>query len=378
MGPPPPDEDRGDGILAWAWIIGAIGCILLGMRMYVRSVIVKTIGWDDITMIIAVILAIVTNIVTTLAVHYGVGRHALYLTDDQRVNAVYMIWLAVPFSPGSAAFGKVSIALLLMRIMNRNRFREAFLWVLIFLLFAVNLVLIIITFAQCQPVTFLWQRVSSSPPPGGSCWDPSIQRNYGYFQGAFSAWSDLVLALFPIFIMWNVQIPLKVKAGIVVLMSLGILATVAAIVKTVELRNLATMDFTWDAVPLQYWFLAENWIIIICACVPTIKPLFTDDGWRLTNIFSRFSGKSTGHSTDKKSLNNSGSDFSDSQKRSYNMGSMANNSPYSQIESSHKRSGDTDTHLIDPNGQFAQSHASQMEDGRIYKTTDLSVQGARN
>lgn len=154
-------------------------------------------------------------------VHHGVGRHALYLEEDQRVNAVYMIWLSVPFSPGSAAFGKVSIALFLKRLINRNRWQEAFLWILIFLLFAVNLVLVIVTFAQCTPVTFLWDRVKTASQ--GTCWSPTVQQYYGYFQGAFSAWSDLVLALFPTLIIWNLQIPRKTKIGIGCLMSLGVM-----------------------------------------------------------------------------------------------------------------------------------------------------------
>lgn len=155
-------------------------------------------------------------------VHHGVGRHAVYLEEDERVNAVYMIWLSVPFSPGSAAIGKVSIALLLMRLINRNRGQKAFLWVLIVLLLAINLVLIIITFAQCTPVTLLWERVRMNPPRG-TCWAPTIQQSYGYLVGAFSAWSDLVLALFPMLIIRNLQVPLKTKFGIWVLMSLGVM-----------------------------------------------------------------------------------------------------------------------------------------------------------
>lgn len=154
-------------------------------------------------------------------VHYGVGRHAIYLSEDQRVNAVYMIWLSVPFSPGSAAFGKVSIALLLMRLMNRSRWREIFLWVLIFFLFAMTLVLIIVTFSQCTPVSFLWNRVRVVPPLG-ACWEHTIQQDIGYLQGTFSAWSDLVLALFPILIIWHLQMPLKTKLAICFLMSWGI------------------------------------------------------------------------------------------------------------------------------------------------------------
>ncbi len=154
-------------------------------------------------------------------VHYGVGRHAVYLKEDQRVNAVYMIWLSVPFSPGSAAFGKVSIALLLMRLGNRSRWQRVFLWVMIFFLFIVTLVLIVVTFSQCTPVNFLWNRVKMVPPPG-SCWVPSVQKNVGYFQGSFSTWSDLVLALFPTLIIRHLQMPLKTKLGIGFLMSFGV------------------------------------------------------------------------------------------------------------------------------------------------------------
>ncbi|KAI4858816.1 hypothetical protein F4820DRAFT_441582 [Hypoxylon rubiginosum] len=275
--------------------MGFVGCSLLGMRMYTRAVIIKKIGWDDWIMVIAVVLAVITDIIVTLMVHYGVGRHAFYLEEDQRVNAIYMIWLSVPFSPGSAAFGKVSIALFLMRLINRNRRQALFLWGLIFLLVVVNLVLIVITFAQCTPVTYLWDRVRNVSQ--GTCWAPTVQQYYGYFQGAFSAWSDLVLALFPILIIWNLQMPLKTKLGIGFLMSLGAIAAAAAAVKTAELRNLSTPDFTWDAVLLVYWFLAENWIIIICACVPTIKPLLTNGEWRLTHLLSRITGKSIGSSS---------------------------------------------------------------------------------
>ncbi|KAI1125486.1 hypothetical protein F5Y10DRAFT_268024 [Nemania abortiva] len=286
----PPDVKMGTGLVVAAWVLGAAGSSLLTMRMYTRTFILKKVGWDDWTMVLAVVLALVTNIIVTLMVHYGVGRHAIYLREEQRVNAVYMIWLSAPFSPSSAAVGKISIALLLLRLMNRNRWWETFLWILISLLVIVNLLLIIITFAQCTPVTFLWNRVGSGAH--GTCWPPTVQQDYGYFQGAFSAFSDLILAVFPISIIWDLKMPLHSKLIMAVLMALGVIATAAATVKTVELRNLATPDFTWDAVPLVYWFLAENWIIIICACVPTVKPLAVNNWGPFKSFASYVLGKS--------------------------------------------------------------------------------------
>lgn len=52
---PPPDVNQGPGLIAAAWIMGSAGCSLLALRMYARIAIVKNVGWDDWTMIIAVV-----------------------------------------------------------------------------------------------------------------------------------------------------------------------------------------------------------------------------------------------------------------------------------------------------------------------------------
>lgn len=83
-----------------------------------------------------------------------------------------------------------------------------------------------------------------------------------------------MLALFPILIIKDLKIELRLKVGLCCVMSLGLIATAAATIKTVELRNLATADFSYNATNLVYWFITENWVIIIAACVPTLSPLY--------------------------------------------------------------------------------------------------------
>ena len=67
---------------------------------------------------------------------------------------------------------------------------------------------------------------------------------------------------------------LRNKVGLATIMGLGLIAVVAATVKTVELKNLATRDFTYNATDLVYWYITENWVIIIAACIPTLGPLY--------------------------------------------------------------------------------------------------------
>lgn len=54
----PPDVHQGAGLVVAAWTMGAVGCSLLAMRMYTRAVIVEKMGWDDWTMIMAVVSSI--------------------------------------------------------------------------------------------------------------------------------------------------------------------------------------------------------------------------------------------------------------------------------------------------------------------------------
>ena len=70
-----------------------------------------------------------------------------------------------------------------MRMMNRNKPYEIFLWVLIVLLLVVNLLLAILIFSQCTPVTYLWDQFGPEVNYKGSCWSPRVQRNYAFFQG---------------------------------------------------------------------------------------------------------------------------------------------------------------------------------------------------
>lgn len=81
--------------------------------------------------------------------------------------------------------------------------------------------------------------------------------------------SDLVLALYLVIFIWNLHPKLQVKVGLAILMGLVVIATIAFVFQTV-----ATPDFTFDAPDLVYWYMTENWAIIIAACVPTLGPLY--------------------------------------------------------------------------------------------------------
>lgn len=237
--------------------------------MFTRSRLIHNVGIDDWMILLALVLAIVCSSLVTADVHYGGGRHFATLDPVQRLNANKFNWIAQPFTIFSCGVGKISVAFLILRIMAKNKVQQWFLYTLIALLVTINTICVGFLMGQCSPARKLW-----NPEVPGSCINPHIQQNVGYFQSSFSCFSDFVLALFPLIIIWELKMRRHVKLGIGAAMSLGIFATGAAIVKTIQLQHLtARADYTYDTVDLVIWYTTESYVIIIAACVPTLRPL---------------------------------------------------------------------------------------------------------
>lgn len=74
-------------------------------------------------------------------------------------------------------------------------------------------------------------------------------------------------------VFWKLQLKTKTKIGLCLLMGTTALAAICAIVKTTKLDELANLaDFTYGTVDLVIWAIVEADVIIIAACIPTLKP----------------------------------------------------------------------------------------------------------
>lgn len=102
--------------------------------------------------------------------------------------------LGQPWIMMAATLSKISICLYFTRLLGRQW--RILLGIMIFLMAIVNLTFSLTVNLQCRPLEKLW-----NPQSEGVCWDPSVQLNFGYFQGAFSVFSWFFLALFPVMIL---------------------------------------------------------------------------------------------------------------------------------------------------------------------------------
>ena len=167
------------------------------------------------------------------------------MNPAQAIQASRINWITQPVAIYARVSGKVSVALLIWRIMGRSKWRNAFLLYGAMLgSFVICTVAVILTFAQCRPVTALWDP-ELVVMGKATCWPPQRQIRFSIFAGSMSdsincvipvlllltqlnlvgylAFLDLALALLPITIMWNLQLSRKKKVGICAIMGLGVL-----------------------------------------------------------------------------------------------------------------------------------------------------------
>ncbi|WPH01405.1 Hypothetical protein R9X50_00425000 [Acrodontium crateriforme] len=273
MLPPSPGALGGHGplFLAVSWLSAGLATIMLGFRLYTGVKVVNQTGWNFYWALIAYVLNMVMQVFETLATLYGIGQHVEVLTHNDRVQAVKYFWIGTAFGIPSLGIAKLAVIALLFKIQGTRAPRMK--WVLYAVAIItnfINAVQVVIILNQCSPSAKLWD-----PMIEGNCNMLPIATVTGKVQSIVSVIGDFVLGVYPIFILYNVQIAWQTRVGLCSLLGVGILATSCGIGKIVQLKQTgATKDYTYAIGQLSLWAFMEMWLVVMLSCVPPLRPLF--------------------------------------------------------------------------------------------------------
>ncbi|KAJ6120485.1 hypothetical protein N7523_004765 [Penicillium sp. IBT 18751x] len=216
----------------------------------------------------------------TVAIQLGFGQKVSALSDTAVPQVIMHDYLAQTFGLAGGALGRISFIVFIIGLLVQRSSQRIALWTLVGAQAVINSLFIVIIFVQCpEHASAIWSHFGKA-----KCWDLHVQADYGYFQGAFNAATDLGLAIFSTYIFWNLNLRSRVKAGLVALLGLGIFAMIAAIIKTVQTRILATSDNdpTIATVTYDRWLFIETYLVIVTTSIPSIRSLFRSMDGRKT------------------------------------------------------------------------------------------------
>ncbi|KAE8374015.1 hypothetical protein BDV26DRAFT_296419 [Aspergillus bertholletiae] len=248
------------------WVMVAISFIFVPLRLYTRIFIVRALGMDDHVFNLGWVFLFLYTVFITIAGKHGFGQPITSLSLDEAVQAVYMEMIGQTFAVLGMAIAKLSLGIFLLRIVVKQWHRVS-IWIAMVSLSIVSVMTAIIFWIQRLPS----QAIYDPRVPGRTI---VIVTPFSVLLGSWCAAVDFYFAILPWVFIWALNMRFKEKMTIAISLSLGFIAGICGIIRTVELGGLSSANYTEDTVALVIWSAVELAMTLICVGIPTVRPLY--------------------------------------------------------------------------------------------------------
>ncbi|UPK93180.1 hypothetical protein LCI18_004115 [Fusarium solani-melongenae] len=284
-------EDNSVALVSTVIVFMALSWLSVGLRTYTRAFLMKSYQLDDWLMLIAQGIFTVSCAFILEGVKEGLGRHNEAIKDDAaEVNALKWQALATATYVLDMMFIKLSIGVFLLRL----SVKPVYTWIIWISLAVITIWSTVIFFwnmFQCSPVEKQWDfRIT-----GGQCVSADQIVSAAYAISAMTIVSDWLYAILPIPMLWTVKMTKTAKATVIVILGLGIFASIATLVRLRFLADLTdTDDILFAGTDAMVWTLIEPGVAIIASSLATIRPLLR--AMKIRGFESTGNTYGTGHS----------------------------------------------------------------------------------
>jgi hypothetical protein len=155
----------------------------------------------------------------TLSVRHGFGKDLTKLAPADQEAVLKYIAIQIPVVTFSTTFARSAFIIYLIPLLGTNKYYQIVLWAVLAIQFAGNTASAVLPLSICRDVEALWDPAVAVST---TCGDLKAVINFAYYSNTFNSATDLFLAVFPAVIFWNLNLKLRIKASLIVLLSLGI------------------------------------------------------------------------------------------------------------------------------------------------------------
>ncbi|PWY66486.1 hypothetical protein BO94DRAFT_528621 [Aspergillus sclerotioniger CBS 115572] len=259
----------GPELLAAVWTMSALSIVVVSLRS-IGNAKFGNFQISDLVTLFALILLFIAAVLSTVAVDYGYGQTASSLELHHAMNSLKYSTISQAIVTLAATAGRLAFIVYLIELLAARKLHRIILWILVPCQVIVNVISVFLLFYQCT--THIDELFN--PSESNHCMSLTVQIDYAYFQGSFNSACDLLLAIFPIYIFWHFNWNIKVKLVLISLLSLGVVAMAASLVKTLEYPGIiSSTNPRTNRVTLLRWMFIEAGIVLITASIPCLRPL---------------------------------------------------------------------------------------------------------
>ncbi|XMA16452.1 hypothetical protein WAI453_009243 [Rhynchosporium graminicola] len=266
-------DNRGPEVAGVAGLFLALTTITIALRCYCRAFVVKSFGWDDNAAIVAYFFFVFFCGFVFTGVRYGTGQHADALPPQMIPVGLKWWWACEPVYVLSNMALKVSIGIMLYRIAV-SKIHRVIIWTVMIVHTVYGTFFFLLFVLQCRPSAYFWTKYTGGK---GSCINPIITVDATYGYSAVSCWTDWTMAILPVFLIWNLQMNIRTKISVAMILSMGAVASTATIFRIPYVKGLANeADFLYATTDVAIWSIVETGIGIFASACATLRPLFRD------------------------------------------------------------------------------------------------------
>ncbi|RMZ68537.1 integral membrane [Pyrenophora seminiperda CCB06] len=265
---PGAEQARQDIMLSLTAVLTIIAVLCVALRVYTRGIIVRNMGPEDWTMIAAAVFAVVYLMELVVgAKELKLGFSAMSITVAQLVASIKLSLAIVITYMMAMTLIKISILLIYLRLAVTQTFKRLC-QVSVALLVVYQVIVTIVVFTQCTPINKLWDFFDKIE---GTCIDA---RSFYRVTSVFHMIMDLWILVLPVKLIMNIPRPPREKIALYVIFGLGIVSLLASVLRFQSLHIFTlSNDPAYDSLPINTWSMVEINVGILCASIPTLKPL---------------------------------------------------------------------------------------------------------
>ncbi|OJD18496.1 hypothetical protein AJ78_01485 [Emergomyces pasteurianus Ep9510] len=272
LGDPPPGidltENRNREFNASISTVYGLAVLAIALRFFTRIKVQNfAIKADDWLILVSLASVTCSFVLAIMGGDFGLGKHVwvVPMTDVMvlvKLHYIYMFMyiLNVPLI-------KFSILVFYRRIFGMNWT----MWVCFFLSGGYYIACTVTLLVACQPIEYYWTQVQDRD--SGRC----LFHPHVFYLGnaAANVLTDVLILLVPIPLIWKLQMPTGKKLLVSSLFLLGTFVCVVSFVRIKFMGDLArAKDVTFILTNIFLWSFVEPCMGIVCACLPTLRPLF--------------------------------------------------------------------------------------------------------
>ncbi|TID01932.1 hypothetical protein CH35J_004663 [Colletotrichum higginsianum] len=263
--------DKSTQIVVTASLFLLLTWIAVGLRVYCRAYLVRSLGIDD--KLMAFLLVFFTAYLggQIYGSTRGIGHRDADMSPQVRLESLRLWWILELMNVVSTCLLKISVGFFLLRVaVDRPH-----VWILRVLMAGTvffGATYLAMVAAQCRPLSTYWTQGPRTP---GHCWPRQVIYVMTIAATVVNTGADFVFGTLPWFIVRSLNIPLGNKIVVVCILGLAAIGSTATIVRAFYIPSLLESDnFLYETSGFAIWSTVEPGVGMIAASIATLRPLY--------------------------------------------------------------------------------------------------------